>query len=83
MNIGIQQIIPFAGGIVSIAGIIFKTGQHAEKLDVLTSTVHAQEKKVSSNFNIINEIHNVISILKNDISYIKEDLHHIKKKFEN
>jgi hypothetical protein len=83
MNIGIHQIIPFAGGIISIGGIIFKMGQQSEKLDVLTNTVHAQETKVSSNFNIINEIHNDISILKNDISYIKEDLHHIKKKFEN
>jgi|TARA_B110000858_G_scaffold198298_1_gene263829 hypothetical protein len=83
MNIGIQQMVPMIGCIISISGIIFKTGQHAEKLDILTNTVHAQELKVSTNFNIINDIHNDISILKNDISYMKDDLHHIKTKLEN
>ena len=82
MSINFQQFLPFAGGLISIGGLIFKMGQHAEKLDILDNTVHAQGNKVDSNFNIINEIHSDISILKNDISYMKEDIHEIKNKLD-
>ena len=40
-----QQIIPFIGATVSIGGIIFQTGKHADRLDFLWSKVEAQEKK--------------------------------------
>tara|TARA_Y100000356_G_C11217618_1_gene267255 strand:- start:155 stop:400 length:246 start_codon:yes stop_codon:yes gene_type:complete len=78
----LQQILPYIAGGISIGGIIFKTGQHAEKLEVLGYTVEAQEKKVTNNFNIIHEIHSDISILKNDISYMKQDIHDIKNKLD-
>ena len=78
----LQQIIPYLAGAISIGGIIFKIGQHAEKLEIIGYTVEAQEKKVSNNFNIIHDIHSDISILKNDISYMKQDIHEIKNKLD-
>ena len=82
MSINLQNILPLVGGLISVGGLIFKMGQHAEKLDVLDLSVHAQEKKVEINHNIINEIHNDLCILKNDISYMKEDVHEIKNRLE-
>ena len=61
----LQQILPYIGGMISVGGLIFKMGEHAEKIHVLTGTVEAQEKKVEINHNIINEIHNDLGILKN------------------
>jgi len=82
MSINLQNILPLVGGLISVGGLIFKMGQHAEKLDVLDLKVYAQEKKVEINHNIINEIHNDLCILKNDISYMKEDVHEIKIRLE-
>jgi len=82
MSINLQHILPLLGGLISVGGLVFKMGQHAEKLDVLDLSVHAQEKKVEINHNIINEIHNDLGILKNDISYMKEDVHEIKNRLE-
>ena len=82
MSVNLQQFLPLVGGLISVGGLIFKMGQHAEKLDVLDLSVHAQEKKVEINHNIINEIHNDLCILKNDISYMKEDVHEIKNRLE-
>jgi len=83
MSVNLQQFLPLVGGIISVGGLIFKMGQHAEKLNILDNTVQAQEKKVELNHNIINDIHNDLSILKNDISYVREDIHEIKNKLEN
>jgi len=83
MSVNLQQFLPLMGGIISVGGLIFKMGQHAEKLNILDNTVQAQEKKVELNHNIINDIHNDLSILKNDISYVREDIHEIKNKLEN
>tara|TARA_B110001450_G_C17655824_1_gene495207 strand:- start:1188 stop:1436 length:249 start_codon:yes stop_codon:yes gene_type:complete len=82
MSVNLQQFLPLMGGLISVGGLIFKMGQHAEKLDVLDLKVYAQEKKVEINHNIINEIHNDLSILRNDISYMKEDIHEIKNRLE-
>jgi len=82
MSVNLQQILPLVGGLISVGGLIFKMGQHAEKLDVLDLKVYAQEKKVELNHNIINDIHNDLSILRNDISYMKEDIHEIKNRLE-
>jgi|TARA_B110000914_G_C15103890_1_gene282980 hypothetical protein len=82
MSVNLQQFLPLMGGLISVGGLIFKMGQHAEKLDVLDLKVYAQEKKVELNHNIINEIHNDLSILRNDISYMKEDIHEIKNRLE-
>tara|TARA_B110000285_G_C14573494_1_gene358942 strand:+ start:240 stop:494 length:255 start_codon:yes stop_codon:yes gene_type:complete len=83
MSVNLQQFLPLVGGIISVGGLIFKMGQHAEKLNILDNTVQAQEKKVELNHNIINDIHNDLSILRNDISYVREDIHEIKNKLEN
>ena len=82
MSVNLQQFFPLMGGLISVGGLIFKMGQHAEKLDVLDLKVYAQEKKVELNHNIINDIHNDLSILRNDISYMKEDIHEIKNRLE-
>ena len=82
MSLNLQQILPFMGGLISVGTIIFKMGQHAEKLDVLDLTVLAQENKVSVNHDIITTIHTDISVLKNDISYMKDDLHNINMKLD-
>ena len=82
MSVNLQQFLPLMGGLISVGGLIFKMGQHAEKIDVLDLKVYAQEKKIELNHNIINDIHNDLSILRNDISYMKEDIHEIKKKLE-
>jgi len=82
MSVNLQQFLPLMGGLISVGGLIFKMGQHAEKLDVLDLKVYAQEKKIELNHNIINEIHNDLCILKNDISYMKEDVHEIKNRLE-
>ena len=41
-----QQLLPFIGVTLSIGGIIFQTGKHAEKIDFVFGKVEAQEKKV-------------------------------------
>ena len=82
MSVNLQQFLPLMGGLISVGGLIFKMGQHAEKLDVLDLKVYAQEKKVELNHNIINDIHNDLSILRNDISHMKEDIHEIKNRLE-
>ena len=82
MSVNLQQFLPLMGGLISVGGLIFKMGQHAEKIDVLDLKVYAQEKKIELNHNIINDIHNDLSILRNDISYMKEDIHEIKNKLE-
>jgi hypothetical protein len=75
-----QQVLPYLGGMLSVGGLIFKMGEHAEKIHVISSTVEAQEKRIDINHNIINEIHNDLSILRNDISYMKSDIHEIKNR---
>lgn len=75
-----QQVLPYLGGMLSVGGLIFKMGEHAEKIHIISSTVEAQEKRIDINHNIINEIHNDLSILRNDISYMKSDIHEIKNR---
>lgn len=82
MSVNLQQFLPLMGGLISVGGLIFKMGQHAEKIDVLDLKVYAQEKKVELNNNVMNDIHKELSILRNDISYMKEDIHEIKNKLE-
>ena len=50
-----QQLIPFIGATISIGGIIFQTGKHAEKLDFLVGKVEAQSDKVDYNDKNISE----------------------------
>jgi hypothetical protein len=73
-----QQIIPFIGATVSIGGIIFQTGKHADRLDFLWSKVEAQEKKEEYMNSTLYEIKSDIKTLKHDIDNIKEDISEIK-----
>ena len=51
-----QQVLPFIGATISIGGIIFQTGKHAEKIDFVFGKVEAQEKKVDYNNESLCEI---------------------------
>jgi len=73
-----QQMLPFIGGCISIGGIIFQTGKHADRLDFLWTKVHAQEKKEEFNNKTLYEIKGDIKTLAHDICAIKEDIHEIK-----
>jgi len=73
-----QQIVPLIGGCVSIGGIIFQTGKHADRLDFLWSKVEAQGKKEEYNNKTLYEIKGDIKTLAHDICAIKEDIHEIK-----
>ena len=73
-----QQILPFIGATVSIGGIIFQTGKHADKLEFLWMKVEAQEKKEEYMNSTLYEIKSDIKTLKHDIDNIKEDISEIK-----
>ena len=73
-----QQILPLIGGCISIGGIIFQTGKHAEKIDYLWGKVEAQEKKEEYMNSTLYEIKGDIKTLGHDINSIKEDICEIK-----
>jgi len=73
-----QQLVPFIGATVSIGGIIFQTGKHADKLEFLWSKVEAQEKKEEYMNTTLYEIKSDLKTLSHDIESIKEDICEIK-----
>jgi len=73
-----QQILPLIGGCISIGGIIFQTGKHAEKIDYLWGKVEAQEKKDEYMNSTLYEIKGDLKTLGHDINSIKEDICEIK-----
>jgi len=74
-----QQMLPFIGATISIGGIIFQTGKHAEKIDFVFGKVEAQEKKIEYNDKNLCEIKSDLKTLSHDITAIKQDVHDIKK----
>ena len=74
-----QQILPFVGATLSIGGIIFQTGTHAEKIDFVFGKVEAQEKKVEYTDQNVCEIKSDLKTLSHDISAIKQDVQDIKR----
>lgn len=74
-----QQILPFVGATLSIGGIIFQTGKHAEKIDFVFGKVEAQEKKVEYTDQHVCEIKSDLKTLSHDISAIKQDVQDIKR----
>ncbi len=74
-----QQILPFVGATLSIGGIIFQTGKHAEKIDFVFGKVEAQEKKVEYTDQNVCEIKSDLKTLSHDISAIKQDVQDIKR----
>ena len=74
-----QQMLPFIGATISIGGIIFQTGKHAEKIDFVFGKVEAQEKKVEYTDQNVCEIKSDLKTLSHDISAIKQDVQEIKR----
>jgi len=73
-----QQIFPLIGATISIGGIIFQMGKHADKLDILWTKVEAQGKKEEYMNSTLYEIKGDLKTLTHDISSIKEDICEIK-----
>ena len=73
-----QQIIPLIGGCVSVGGIIFQTGKHADRLDFLWGKVEAQEKKEEYMNKTLYEMKGDLKTLGYDINSIKDDIREIK-----
>ena len=73
-----QQLFPLIGATISMAGIIFQTGKHADKLDILWSKVEAQEKKEEYMNSTLYEIKGDLKTLAHDVTSIKEDICEIK-----
>jgi hypothetical protein len=85
MSINFNMIAPISATVISIGGLIFQMGKHSEKLDILNTTVFAQEKKVSDNYKYINDMK--LFITRTDerldkINDINDDLKEIKHKLE-
>ena len=85
MSVNFNMIAPISATVISIGGLIFQMGKHSEKLDVLNTTVYAQEKKVNDNYKYINDMK--LFITRTDdrldkINDINEDLKEIKHKLE-
>lgn len=74
-----QQVLPFIGATLSIGGIIFQTGKHAEKIDFVFGKVEAQEKKVEYTDKNMCEIKSDLKTLSHDIASIKGDVQDIKR----
>jgi len=74
-----QQLLPFIGATLSIGGIIFQTGKHAEKIDFVFGKVEAQEKKVEYTDKNMCEIKSELKTLSHDVSAIKQDVQEIKR----
>lgn len=75
-----QQVLPFIGATLSIGGIIFQTGKHAEKIDFVFGKVEAQEKKVDYNNESLCEIKSDLKTLTNDVATIKQDIRDVKQR---
>jgi len=85
MSVNFNMIAPISATVISIGGLIFQLGKHSEKLDVLNTTVYAQEKKVDNNYKYINDMK--LFITRTDerldkINDINDDLKEIKHKLE-
>ena len=85
MSVNFNMIAPISATVLSIGGLIFQMGKHSEKLDVINTTVFAQEKKVSDNYKYINDMK--LFITRTDerldkINDINDDLKEIKHKLE-
>ena len=85
MSVNFNMIAPISATVLSIGGLIFQMGKHSEKLDVINTTVYAQEKKVNDNYKYINDMK--LFITRTDdrldkINDINDDLKEIKHKLE-
>ena len=74
------SLIPAVGAGLSMAGIIFQIGKHAEKLNSIGFQVDALEKK-EENYNVfMNNIHSKLLLSEEKLKNIETDVKYIKDK---
>lgn len=78
MSVNFQQLAPILAACMTTGGVIFQIGKHAEKLELISLKVEAQEKKEEYYNQSINQLLGSMNILKNDVGNIKEDIKEIK-----
>jgi hypothetical protein len=76
----VPNLIPIIGTVISISGIIFQVGKHAERLQTMGFQVEALEKK-EENYNIfMNNIHSKLLLSDEKLKNIENDVKYIKSK---
>ena len=78
MSVNFQQLAPILAACMTTGGVIFQIGKHAEKLEIISLKVEAQEKKEEYYNQSINQLLGSMNILKNDVGNIKDDIKEIK-----
>tara|TARA_Y100000817_G_C16810750_1_gene524141 strand:+ start:370 stop:618 length:249 start_codon:yes stop_codon:yes gene_type:complete len=74
------NLIPIIGAALSMGGIVFQIGKHAEKLDTMGFQVNALENK-EENYNIfMNNIHSKLLLSDEKLKNIENDVKYIKSK---
>lgn len=82
MSINLNTIAPISATILSIGGLIFQLGKHSEKLDLLSNTVYAQEKKVNENYKYINDMKIFMNRSDEKLDDMNTSIKEIKYKLE-
>ena len=78
MSVNFQQLAPILAACMKTGGVIIQIGKHAEKLEIISLKVEAQEKKEEYYNQSINKLLGSMNILKNDVGNIKDDIKEIK-----
>ena len=78
MSVNFQQLAPILAACMTTGAVIFQIGKHAEKLEIISLKVEAQEKKEEYYNQSINQLLGSMNILKNDVGNIKDDIKEIK-----
>ena len=82
MSINLNTIAPISATILSIGGLIFHLGKNSEKLDLLSNTVYAQEKKVNENYKYINDMKIFMNRSDEKLDDMNTNIKEIKYKLE-
>jgi hypothetical protein len=72
------QLIPFISLGISVGGILFQTGKHAEKIDIIGVKVEALDEKEEYINKNIYEMKSDLKLLTHDVSSIKVDVRELK-----
>ena len=64
MSVNFQQLAPILAACMTTGGVIFQIGKHAEKLEIISLKVEAQEKKEEYYNQSINQLLGSMNILK-------------------
>jgi hypothetical protein len=74
------NLISIIGAVLSMGGIVFQIGKHAEKLDSIGFQVNALEKKEESYNIFMNNIHSKLLLSDEKLKNIENDVKDIKSK---